>query len=139
MGRCQTWGTDDRGAATGRVTGTDERLPVCAVSIFPWVTRCWERRTLERFAVACIRLNDYLAVFDGAPTRYGTLAVAATELIEHGWTHDDLRDLGIAGMRPRPWPTGRAEDAGADIPSWVEGASPLADAVEQAALSLRSR
>lgn len=95
--------------------------------------------TLERFAVACIRLSDSLAAFDGAPTRYGTLAVAATELIEHGWTRDDLRDLALAGMRPRPWPTGKADDAGADIPSWVANASPLAYDVEKAPLGLRAR
>ncbi|OII14459.1 hypothetical protein BIU96_11075 [Curtobacterium sp. MCBA15_008] len=126
-----------QGASQGR-SNACRCVPVRAVSILQRVTRFRERRTLERFAVACIRLDDYLTAFDGAPTRYGTLAVAATELIEHGWIHDDLRDLGVAGMRPRPWPTGKAEDAGADVPSWVANANPLADDVEKAALSLRA-
>lgn len=110
-----------------------------SVSLLRRLSRFRERRALERFAVACLRLNDHLAGVDGAPTRYGTLAVAATELLEHGWNHDDLHDLGIAGMRPRPWPTGRAEDAGADVPGWVHDADPLADDVESAALGLRAR
>ncbi|WIE81013.1 hypothetical protein [Curtobacterium sp. MCSS17_016] len=97
-----------------------------------------ERRRLERFAVACLRLDALLQQHPDGPSRYGTLAVAATELLEHGWVADDLHDLAISAARPRPWPTVKARDAGADIPEWVDDASPLATDVEQAALELRA-
>jgi hypothetical protein len=97
-----------------------------------------QKRHLEQYAIACLRLDMLLREHPDAPTRYGTLAVAATELLEHGWADDDLRDLGIAGTRPRPWPTGKAADAGASIPDWVNDADDLADDVERAALRLRA-
>ena len=73
------------------------------------------------------------------PSRYGTLAAAATDLLERSWTSDDLRDLVIAGMRARPWPTGKAWDAGAEMPGWVDDADALASDVERAAVRLRAR
>ncbi len=98
-----------------------------------------QKRRLERFAVACLRLDAFLNEQPDGPPRYGTLAVAATELLEHGWTDVDLHDLGTSAMRTRPWPTGKARDAGTDVPPWVDDADALADAVERAALELRAR
>jgi hypothetical protein len=104
-----------------------------------WVRHRQQKRHLEHFAVACLRLDNLLQEQPDGPSRYGTPAVAATELLDHGWTTDDLHDLGIAGMRPRPWPTGKARDAGAEMPDWVNDADMLADGVERAALELRAR
>lgn len=109
------------------------------MSIRDWTRRRRQQRHLERFAVACLRLDAYLQEQPDAPTRYGTLAVAATELLEHGWDTDDLHDLGAAGTRTRPWPGEKARDAGATLPAWADDADTLADDVEQAALNLRAR
>ncbi|MGW8431371.1 hypothetical protein ACWGJ9_09615 [Curtobacterium citreum] len=109
------------------------------MNIGTWFRRRRQQRHLERFAIACLRLDAFLQEQPDAPTRYGALAVAATELLEHGWVTDDLHDLGAAGMRTRPWPGGKARDAGAETPAWVDDADMLADDVEHAALDLRAR
>lgn len=108
-------------------------------SVLAAIRRRRQKRKLEQFAAACLRLDVFLQEQPDGPSRYGTLAAAATDLLERSWTSDDLRDLGIAGMRARPWPTGKARDAGTEMPDWVDDADALASDVERAAVRLRAR
>ncbi|WP_284760358.1 hypothetical protein [Curtobacterium sp. MEB011] len=95
------------------------------------------RDQLRRYVVRGDRLVAFLTGHgDPSAARVRARVDHARELLEHGWSRDDL--LTVAAPVWAPWPSSKGRDAGAPAPEDADRADGLIADLNAVALELRA-